>query len=502
MPTTRTLDAPTLKRKRSVSICVPISNLKQRETNLGEVMNQKSLTLLKTKSSSLFYHHQQRTQSTENLSFKRNESVSEAEAENEAESESYLLSRMPIQRSQSVEIKLYKGDNRLQVEQEQEQAERAIMNNNCTCPYFGNYLKIGSNGEEVDGNRLTPSLDSDAVQITTLGNKRYPVIDKTSIISTSAVTMNTLNDPLNSPMAPAKAANNRRILNLNPFPIPLTRANPAITSVLYRSDSDILRSQSKIETAAKAEEKVAAVETMATSLLTVPLNYNEISYYTSPKLSMLANWRSNNRHYRNGRTDYSSGTVQTSLLLTTSSGKINVLRTPSPQLYCGGSHRNTQRRYTSIGDLKTFNYLTVKSLQSHSHSSHQTQMSACALQRHQTIRSYQSHNSSLLSRNSSRHGRIIKLEQKATKVLGVVFFTFVILWSPFFILNLLPSICGDCEDHIQHWVFDTVTWLGYASSMVNPIFYTIFNNVFRQAFKKVLMCRYTNSDTPRWHLNR
>ncbi|XP_044751098.1 D(2) dopamine receptor A isoform X2 [Coccinella septempunctata] len=107
-----------------------------------------------------------------------------------------------------------------------------------------------------------------------------------------------------------------------------------------------------------------------------------------------------------------------------------------------------------------------------------------------SIRSHHSRNSSVISRNSSRHGRIIRLEQKATKVLGVVFFTFVILWAPFFILNLLPAFCEECEKNLDNWVFQLVTWLGYASSMVNPIFYTIFNKVFRQAFKKVLTCRY------------
>lgn len=109
-----------------------------------------------------------------------------------------------------------------------------------------------------------------------------------------------------------------------------------------------------------------------------------------------------------------------------------------------------------------------------------------------TVRSHHSRNSSVISRNSSRHGRIIRLEQKATKVLGVVFFTFVILWAPFFVLNLLPIVCEVCERNVGQWVFQFATWLGYASSMVNPIFYTIFNKVFRQAFKKVLLCRYRN----------
>lgn len=119
-----------------------------------------------------------------------------------------------------------------------------------------------------------------------------------------------------------------------------------------------------------------------------------------------------------------------------------------------------------------------------------TNKSTPCLTRCGTVRSHHSRNSSVISRNSSRHGRIIRLEQKATKVLGVVFFTFVILWAPFFVLNLLPTICGDCEQRIHQWIYDVVTWLGYASSMVNPIFYTIFNKVFRQAFKKVLLCQY------------
>ncbi|TMW49099.1 hypothetical protein DOY81_005833 [Sarcophaga bullata] len=108
-------------------------------------------------------------------------------------------------------------------------------------------------------------------------------------------------------------------------------------------------------------------------------------------------------------------------------------------------------------DMTTLSLLKTKTKTPHS--------SPCLLQRNQTVRSHHSRNSSVISRNSSRHGRIIRLEQKATKVLGVVFFTFVILWSPFFVLNLLPTVCGNCEDNIDHWVFDVVTWLGYASSM-------------------------------------
>ena len=126
-----------------------------------------------------------------------------------------------------------------------------------------------------------------------------------------------------------------------------------------------------------------------------------------------------------------------------------------------------------------------------------TWSSYAALKYSAPVRVTHSRTSSMISRNSSRHGRIIRLEQKATKVLGVVFFTFVILWAPFFILNLTPVICPECEKKINPKVFDLVTWLGYASSMVNPIFYTIFNKVFRQAFRKVILCQY---ETHSWRL--
>ncbi|XP_069953472.1 uncharacterized protein 5-HT2B [Cherax quadricarinatus] len=91
--------------------------------------------------------------------------------------------------------------------------------------------------------------------------------------------------------------------------------------------------------------------------------------------------------------------------------------------------------------------------------------------------------------SSKRHGRNIRMEQKATKVLGVVFFTFVLLWAPFFIANVLIS----CGAHIEEEMINLVTWLGYASSMVNPFFYTFFNKTFRQTFLKIIKCQMRRS---------
>lgn len=167
-------------------------------------------------------------------------------------------------------------------------------------------------------------------------------------------------------------------------------------------------------------------------------------------------------------------------------------RTISKNLYSAGSTRTTllTSRPAPIrraATMRAHNGAASISSRQSSNSS-----SPCPHRYQTTVRSHHSRTSSVVSRNSSRHGRIIRLEQKATKVLGVVFFTFVILWAPFFVLNLIPAVCPNCERQIDHKIFDLATWLGYASSMVNPIFYTIFNKVFRQAFKKVLLCRYRN----------
>ncbi|XP_013108770.2 uncharacterized protein LOC106088029 [Stomoxys calcitrans] len=208
------------------------------------------------------------------------------------------------------------------------------------------------------------------------------------------------------------------------------------------------------------------------------------------KTASIVTWDSG-RHRRRGS---SFGGARTSLLLTpTKTGGLTTSTSATPLRRSATLRSHNNMNYTAVDMTTTSSGMKIKSKSPHS--------SPCLLQRNQTVRSHHSRNSSVISRNSSRHGRIIRLEQKATKVLGVVFFTFVILWSPFFVLNLLPTVCGDCEENIDHWVFDVVTWLGYASSMVNPIFYTIFNKVFRQAFKKVLLCRYSNSSSS-WRPHR
>lgn len=90
------------------------------------------------------------------------------------------------------------------------------------------------------------------------------------------------------------------------------------------------------------------------------------------------------------------------------------------------------------------------------------------------------------NKRPSLSANAVATEQKATKVLGVVFFTFVFCWSPFFILNIFFAVCPNY--HVPEYIVDICLWLGYVSSTINPIIYTIFNRTFRAAFIRLLKC--------------
>ncbi|KAI1287256.1 D(2) dopamine receptor [Halotydeus destructor] len=94
----------------------------------------------------------------------------------------------------------------------------------------------------------------------------------------------------------------------------------------------------------------------------------------------------------------------------------------------------------------------------------------------------------------------VRTEQKATKVLGLVFSVFVICWSPFFVLNVVLAILPDLS--IPDYFVTTFQWLGFLSSTMNPVIYTIFNRNFRRAFRKILLCQMFYSSSPTSGLSR
>ncbi|KAK1802080.1 hypothetical protein P4O66_004422 [Electrophorus voltai] len=80
----------------------------------------------------------------------------------------------------------------------------------------------------------------------------------------------------------------------------------------------------------------------------------------------------------------------------------------------------------------------------------------------------------------------LKREKRFTFVLAVVIGVFVVCWFPFFFTYTLTALCDSCC--VPPTLFKFFFWFGYCNSSLNPIIYTIFNNDFRRAFKKIL-CR-------------
>lgn len=79
-------------------------------------------------------------------------------------------------------------------------------------------------------------------------------------------------------------------------------------------------------------------------------------------------------------------------------------------------------------------------------------------------------------------------EKKASKVLGIIFAVFVILWTPFFIANILSAACSSCVKYITPEMMSAFVWMGYIASLANPIIYTMFNTAFRRTFIKIISC--------------
>ncbi|XP_062997691.1 5-hydroxytryptamine receptor 2C isoform X2 [Elgaria multicarinata webbii] len=85
----------------------------------------------------------------------------------------------------------------------------------------------------------------------------------------------------------------------------------------------------------------------------------------------------------------------------------------------------------------------------------------------------------------------INNERRASKVLGIVFFLFLIMWCPFFITNIMSVLCKEaCDKALLEELLGVFVWVGYICSGVNPLVYTLFNKIYRRAFSNYIRCRY------------
>uniref|UniRef100_H3AHI5 Alpha-2B adrenergic receptor n=2 Tax=Latimeria chalumnae TaxID=7897 RepID=H3AHI5_LATCH len=86
---------------------------------------------------------------------------------------------------------------------------------------------------------------------------------------------------------------------------------------------------------------------------------------------------------------------------------------------------------------------------------------------------------------TSKRKAILNREKRFTFVLAVVIGVFVVCWFPFFFSYSLTAICPDsCT--VPKPIFTFFFWIGYCNSSLNPVIYTIFNQDFRRAFRRIL----------------
>ncbi|XP_036912637.1 alpha-2B adrenergic receptor [Sturnira hondurensis] len=83
-------------------------------------------------------------------------------------------------------------------------------------------------------------------------------------------------------------------------------------------------------------------------------------------------------------------------------------------------------------------------------------------------------------------------EKRFTFVLAVVIGVFVLCWFPFFFSYSLGAICPQhCK--VPHGLFQFFFWIGYCNSSLNPVIYTVFNQDFRRAFRRILCRQWTQT---------
>ncbi|XP_004609293.1 alpha-2B adrenergic receptor [Sorex araneus] len=83
-------------------------------------------------------------------------------------------------------------------------------------------------------------------------------------------------------------------------------------------------------------------------------------------------------------------------------------------------------------------------------------------------------------------------EKRFTFVLAVVIGVFVLCWFPFFFSYSLGAICPQ-RCRVPHGLFQFFFWIGYCNSSLNPVIYTIFNQDFRRAFRRLLCRQWTQT---------
>jgi hypothetical protein len=93
---------------------------------------------------------------------------------------------------------------------------------------------------------------------------------------------------------------------------------------------------------------------------------------------------------------------------------------------------------------------------------------------------------------SSAARRFEQREMQATIRMAIIIAFFCGMWLGFFTVYVIQSWCPPTVCAVPRALEAFFFWLGYSNSSVNPILYTIFNDDFRRAFRKLISSRPGN----------
>ncbi|XP_040901516.1 trace amine-associated receptor 1-like [Toxotes jaculatrix] len=82
-------------------------------------------------------------------------------------------------------------------------------------------------------------------------------------------------------------------------------------------------------------------------------------------------------------------------------------------------------------------------------------------------------------------------QTKATKTLAIIMGAFLSFWTPFFVCNIIDPFISYSTPPA---VFETLVWVGYLNSTVNPLIYAFFYSWFRKAFRLFISGNVFKSD--------
>ena len=95
-------------------------------------------------------------------------------------------------------------------------------------------------------------------------------------------------------------------------------------------------------------------------------------------------------------------------------------------------------------------------------------------------------------KNKSPEQIRIAKESKAAKKLAIVVGTFILCWLPFFIMYVLEAILP--KDTMDPNLVNSITWLGYFNSAINPIIYAFLSVPFRTAFYRITFGKFKSKN--------